>query len=212
VRARTVDELLAKARVGSRPSILDAFTEHLHHRYREGVTSATQLYNEIQAMGYRGSYGTLRAYLRPFKAANAAPPLVPRPPKVRDVTGWMLRHPDDLDADEHVKLKDARSRCPHLDQVAGHVTEFAKMLTGRHGERLDAWIAAVDADDLPDLPDLHSFTHGLKRDHAAVLNGLTLPYSSGTVEGQVNRIKMIKRQMYGRAKPDLLRKRVLLAT
>jgi transposase len=209
VRAETVDELLAKARVGSRPSILDEFTEHLHHRYREGVTSATQLHREIRAMGYRGSYGTLRAYLRPFKAANIGPPTVPRPPKVRDVTGWMLRHPDELDAEEQVKLKDVRARCPHLDQIAGHVTEFATMLTGRHGERLDAWIAAVNADD---LPDLHSFTHGLQRDHAAVLNGLTLPYSSGAVEGQVNRIKMIKRQMYGRAKPDLLRKRVLHST
>jgi transposase len=121
----------------------------------------------------------------------------------------MLRHPDELDANEQVKLKDVRARCPALDQVAGHVSNFAKMLTGRHGENLDTWIAAVEDND---LPDLHSFTNGLKRDHAAVLNGLTLPYSSGAVEGQVNRIKMIKRQMYGRAKPDLLRKRVLLAT
>ena len=64
----------------------------------------------------------------------------------------------------------------------------------------------------PTTPDLHSFTTGLGRDHAAVLNGLTLSYSSGAVEGKVNRIKMIKRQMYGRAKFDLLRKRVLLTT
>jgi len=58
------------------------------------------------------------------------------------------------------------------------------MLSGRHGERLDTWIAGVEAGD---LPDLHSFTHGLKRDDAAILNGLTLPYSSGAVEGNVNR-------------------------
>jgi transposase len=69
--------------------------------------------------------------------------------------------------------------------------------------------AAVDASD---LPDLHSFTTGIKRDYDAVLAGLTLPHSSGAVEGNVNRIKMIKRQMYGRANFDLLRKRVLLAT
>ncbi|OHV44300.1 hypothetical protein CC117_32385 [Parafrankia colletiae] len=55
-------------------------------------------------------------------------------------------------------------------------------------------------------------SRGLLRDHDAVLNGLTLPHSSGQVEGTVNRIKMIKRQMYGRANFDLLRKRVLLAT
>ncbi|MBG0566961.1 transposase, partial [Actinoplanes aureus] len=56
-----------------------------------------------------------------------------------------------------------------------------------------------------------SFTAGLRRDHDAVVNGLTMPYSSGVVEGHVNRIKMIKRQMYGRANLDLLRKRILLA-
>jgi transposase len=63
------------------------------------------------------------------------------------------------------------------------VAAFATIMSGLHGDRLDGWITAVDADD---LPDLHSFTHGLNRDHAAVLNGLTLPYSSGAVEGQVN--------------------------
>jgi transposase len=81
------------------------------------------------------------------------------------------------------------------------------MLTGLHGQNLDAWMAAVDANE---LPRLHSFVTGLKRDYAAVLNGLTLPRSSGAVEGSVNR-KMIKRQMYGRANFDLLRLRVLHA-
>ncbi|MGW1680151.1 ISL3-like element ISAzba9 family transposase, partial [Saccharopolyspora sp. NPDC002376] len=60
-------------------------------------------------------------------------------------------------------------------------------------------------------PGLHSFVLGLRRDQDAVTAGLTLPYNSGPVEGHVNRIKMIKRQMFGRAKPDLLRKRILLS-
>jgi transposase len=62
-----------------------------------------------------------------------------------------------------------------------------------------------------DLPSLHNFAAGLKRDLAAVTAGLTLRWSSGVVEGHVNRIKMLKRQMYGRAGFRLLRKRVLLA-
>jgi transposase len=66
--------------------------------------------------------------------------------------------------------------------------------------------------DTDDLPHLRSFTIGICRDHAAVLNGLTLEHSSGAVEGNVNRIKILKRQTYGRAKFDLLRKRVLLTT
>ena len=61
-----------------------------------------------------------------------------------------------------------------------------------------------------DQPDLHSFAGGIRRDQEAVTTGLTLPYSSGTVEGNVNRIKTIKRQMYGRARFALLRKRVIL--
>jgi transposase len=82
-------------------------------------------------------------------------------------------------------------------------------MSGSQDGRLETeWIATVEADD---QPDLHSFTAGLTRDEAAVLNGLTLPHSSGAVEGNVNRIKMIKRQMYGRASFELLRKRVILA-
>ncbi len=66
---------------------------------------------------------------------------------------------------------------------------------------------AVRADD---LPHLHSFANGLERDHAAVLAGLTLPYSSGPVEGKVCKIKFLKRLMFGRASYDLLRKMALL--
>jgi transposase len=120
----------------------------------------------------------------------------------------MLRHPDDLDTDEKLELKQVLAACPRLDATATHVTAFAQMLTGRHGEGLDAWMAAVEADD---LPPLRGFITGLRRDYTAVRNGLTLPHSCGAVEGNVNRIKMIKRQMYGRAEFDLLRKRILLA-
>ena len=82
------------------------------------------------------------------------------------------------------------------------------MMTSRHGERLDAWITAVEHDTLTPLA---GFARNLRRDLDAVRNGLTLPHSSGPVEGNINRLKMIKRQMFGRAGLDLLRKRVLLA-
>jgi transposase len=205
-RASSVEDLLATARDG-RASVLDEFKPYLHHRFNLGHTNGSQLFTEIQAQGYRGSLGTVLGYLRPFRALGAAPPAVPPPPTVRAVTGAMLRHPDRIDADDQLMVKQVRARCPHLDALAEHVNGFAEMMVGRHGERLDAWIAAVEADD---QPDLHRFVNGLRRDEAAVRNGLTLPHSSGAVEGSVNRIKMIKRQMYGRAGFDLLRKRVLL--
>lgn len=120
----------------------------------------------------------------------------------------MLRRPDDLDEDERRDLTRVLDACPHLAATATHVRSFAQMLTGLHGERLDAWMQEVEIDD---LPYLRSFVNGLRQDYTAVLNGLTLPHSAGAVEGNVNRIKMIKRQMYGRASFDLLRKRILLA-
>jgi transposase len=81
------------------------------------------------------------------------------------------------------------------------------MMTARTGSRdLAAWLAAAEADDLPELRSLAS---GIRNDIQAVINGLTLPYSSGKVEGTVNKIKTIKRQMYGRASFGLLRKRVI---
>jgi transposase len=142
----------------------------------------------------------------PFQG-KAAPPAVPGAPKVRHITSWIRRCPGNLDAGEQLKLNQVRAARPHLDALRGHVEESAKMLTGRHGERLDTWIAAVRADD---LPHLHTFANGLERDHAAVLAGLTLPYSSGPVEGKVCTIKFLKRLMSGRASYDLLRKMALL--
>jgi transposase len=206
-RAGSVDELLAKPHAG-RPSILDPHVDYLHRRWNDRVTNAAVLLAEIRARGYRGSAGTLRTYLQPLRAAGGAAPTAARIPKVRAITIWLLRHPDKLHSDDRARLADLLTACPHLAALARHIKTFAEILTGRQGHQLNAWITAVDADD---QPDLHSFTAGLRRDHDAVLAGLTLPHSSGPVKGHVNRIKMIKRQMYGRANLDLLRKRVLLA-
>ncbi|WP_394855663.1 transposase [Rhodococcus globerulus] len=109
---------------------------------------------------------------------------------------WTLRHPDSLTDDEQIGLKQVLASCPYLEATAGHVASFAGILTEHLGKHLNSWMTAVSADD---LPHLYRFVRGLDTDHAAVLNGLTLPYSSGAVEGHVNRIKMLKRQMYGRA-------------
>lgn len=205
-RAASADELLTKIH-GGRPSLLDDHKPYLHQRWNQGCTNVRQLHDELRERGYRGSYGTISGYVQPFREAGAAPPARPGPPKARALASWILKHPDSLDDDGKAGLARARERCPHLDALAGHVTEFAKILTGLHGDRLGAWIEAVQADD---QPDLHSFARGLNHDHDAVLNGLTLPWNSGIVEGNVNRLKMLKRQMYGRATFALLRKRVLL--
>jgi transposase len=119
-----------------------------------------------------------------------------------------MTHPDHLDPRDAAKLRDLRRRDRDLDRLVKHVRAFAAMMTGRHGDRLDEWIAVVEDDTLAPLA---GFARNLRRDLDAVRNGLTLPHSSGAVEGTINRLKMIKRQMFGRAGLDLLRKRVLLA-
>lgn len=91
-----------------------------------------------------------------------------------------MRHPDDLDEKEQQSHKDVLTSCPHLHTVATHVAAFAEMLTELRSKHLDAWMDQVEADD---LPHLHRFVRGIKRDYDAVLNGLTLPHSSGAVEG-----------------------------
>ncbi|MFB6817645.1 transposase [Streptomyces sp. NPDC056347] len=120
----------------------------------------------------------------------------------------MLRHPDTLTESEQLQLKNARTHCPELDSLTRHVRSIAAMFTGRQGKHLPDWLDAVRQDD---LPSLHRLAAGIDRDRDTVIAGFTLPWNSGVVEGHVNRIKMLKRQMLGRAGFALLRKRVLLA-
>ena len=205
-RAGSAGELLGKAT--SRESKLDKFTPYLHQRWNEGVTDAAALHAELQQRGWAGSEQTVRRYVRPFRQGLAAPGPAQAVPKTRQITRWLLTRPDHLQADEQAQLEAVRARCPHIDALAGHVTAFAEMMTARTGSRdLEGWLAAVEADD---QSGLRSFATGIRNDTPAVINGLTLDWNSGRVEGTVNKIKMIKRQMYGRAGFDLLRKRVTL--
>jgi transposase len=200
------DTMLAK--VTSRETKLDPFKPWINQRWNEGVTNATVLHAELQARGWTGGIQAVRRYVRPFRAMTAAPPPPPAVPKARQITSWLLHRPEALSDHQQAQLAAIRARCPHIDALAGHVTSFAEMMTHRTGDRdLEGWLAAAEASD---LPELHSFAHGIRTDQQAVTNGLTLPWSSGTVEGTVNKIKMLRRQMYGRARFDLLRKRVIL--
>jgi transposase len=122
------------------------------------------------------------------------------------VTGWIMRNPATLTTEQARGLALIRETSPHLDQAATRVTEFADMMLNRRGEHLETWLNTIEASD---LTHLKSFAAGIRNDQAAVTNGLTLEHNSGPVEGTVNKIKTLKRQMYGRAHPDLLRKRLL---
>jgi Transposase len=204
-RAATWQELVDGRWKGPRPSKLDPFKAYLDQHADGRRGSIQRLFREVQALGYDGSYPVVRDYLARNRPARE--PLPPAPPTVREVTNWLCRRPDTLTEDEKPRLAAILDRCPELRAASGQVRAFAAMITGLTGQDLPQWMAAArDAG----LPGIASFAKGLEQDLDAVTSGLTMTWSSGPVEGRVNHIKMIKRQMFGRAGLPLLRKRVLL--
>ncbi|WP_329303912.1 ISL3 family transposase [Streptomyces sp. NBC_00659] len=203
--AASADELLVGRWTG-RASILDPYKPYLHQRWTEGCTIARRLFEEVRERGYPGGENVVKVYVAKLRENFPHDP--PRKaPSVRNVTSWLTRHPDRLTEGQTQQLKAILARCPALDRTAHHVRTFAELMNNRQGRDLNQWIPSVQADD---LPALHTFVTGLGQDLDAVVAGLSLCYSSGAVEGQNNKIKMLKRQMFGRANFDLLRKRVLL--
>lgn len=127
------------------------------------------------------------------------------------VVGWITRRPETLAEDEIQQLKSVLEGCPELAQTHDLVRDFAQMLTQRTGTGLPHWIDSARA---AQLPGMTGFATGLTADIEAVTAGLTVHWSSGGTEGVVTRVKKIKRQLkrqlYGRAGFELLRKMILL--
>jgi transposase len=180
--AVTSDEAVARA--VSRPTVLDRYQPYLHRRWNQGCHDVALLHAEITALGYRGSLRTVYRYLQPLRTGTDPAALTPSALKIGEVTSWLLRRTEDLNPCQQQLLADLRGHCAQLDRLAGHVTSFAKMMTRRTGQQdLAGWLERVEADD---QPELHTFAAGIRHDLAAVTAGLTLPYSSGPTEGNVN--------------------------
>ena len=186
--------LLVKAT--GREGKLDPFKPWINRRWNEGITSAAALHAEMAAIqGWTGSVQAVERYVRQFRDTDGrtrkgrnprTAPAAPPAPKTRQVTRWLLTRPDHLDPDDQARLAAVRASCPHLDALAGHVRSFAEMMTHRQGLlALEDWLTRVETDD---QPQLRSFANGIRRDQQAVTAGLALPYSSGTMEGNVNKI------------------------
>ena len=203
-RAASADELLAGV---SRESKLDEFKPYICQRWNQGLTDAAQIHAELRQRGWTGSPQTVRRYVHLLRQTGPAVTPAPAVPKTREITRWLLSRPGNLSDGDQARLATVRVGCPHLDALARHIRDFAEMMTRRQGLlALEDWLTRVEADD---QPELHSLAAGIRRDQEAVTAGLALPYHSGAMEGNVNKIKMIKRQMYGRASFALLRKRVI---
>jgi transposase len=215
--ASCAEELLGKAE--HRATKLDPFIDMVNQRWNEGVTNAEAITAELRALGFKGDAQAVRRYLQPFRLPGTsrshpdpnrrrAAPVAPAVPKPRAISKALLTHPDHLSEDDALIVTNATAGCAHLERLHQHVRSFAKIMAQRRGAELPAWLDAVEADD---LPELRSLAAGMRRDLAAVINGLTLEHSSGAVEGNVTRVKRLKRDGYGRANFDLLRAQILIA-
>jgi transposase len=132
----------------------------------------------------------------------------PDGPPPRQVAALVLRRPERRTAEQRAYLGHLRAEDPAIAAAVDLAADFLVMVRRREGDRLPAWLDQTEASG---IGELERFARKLRADHAAVQAGLTLRWSNGQTEGQVGRLKLIKRQGYGRAKVDLLRTRVLRA-
>jgi transposase len=186
----------------------------LYARWAAGVHSGPQLLAELQAQGYTGSLSSLYRALKPLRLA-AGPPLPPaavaaavRIRSPREATWLLLRHQEDLDADDAAYRAALCACSPRLATATALAHRFLSLLRERQVDALDGWLAAARASG---ITKLRNFARSLRRDYAAVRAALTNPFSQGQTEGQVNRVKLTKRSGYGRMGFALLRQRILCA-
>jgi hypothetical protein len=198
-RADTAEELLRPPRYG--PCLVDAHRDLVRERLAGGVP-VTRILTEIREHGYTGSANLLVRYINQGRADPKR--TLPSP---RRLVSWIMSRSADLLDHQQRHLNELISSCPEMATLAARVREFAAILTQRRGQDLDAWMTVVRADA---LPGFDSYLNGLARDRDATIAGLSLPHSNGPTEGINNKIKMLKRQTYGRASFPLLRKRILL--
>jgi transposase len=123
-------------------------------------------------------------------------------------TVWMLLKPEELEEKQREMIRNLCDISPEVKTAQKLAVSFIEMVRQRQSEKFDEWIGDVMESQ---IPELKSFADGLMQDEEAVEAALKYEWSNGRVEGQLNRLKLIKRQMYGRAKIDLLKARVLRA-
>lgn len=190
-----------------RSPLLAPFVGYLQDRWQDGCHNASQLYRELVERGYVGSRSTLAQAVQGWRE----PGMSKRQQRLRRRTSlrWLvLRPPEQLKTEEKALLEEVLAGNPEI--ALGHelVQRFREVIAKRDVGALDEWLAASRRSGLPSFVGL---ANGIEGDRSAVEVALSLPWSSGPVEGQITRVKLIKRQGYGRAKLDLLRCRVLAA-
>jgi transposase len=205
-------------------SNLEPYKEYLIKRWNEGCRNAQLLFREIKAQGYTGSntavgrliapWRALKGEARSFKSVEPTPQTMihpaegkkKHPPTALQVAHWVTFKEDQRLAWQKDYLSRLCETDTQIQETYELIQEFTIMLRERKGEQLDSWLARIEKQA---VTELQSFAQGLRKDYDAVKAGLTLEWSQGPVEGHVHRLKLLKRQAYGRASFQTLRKRVL---
>jgi transposase len=203
-------------------SVLNPYKPYLLERWNAGCHTGMQLFREIQQRGYRGSYARVAAYARRLRQAQGLPPAhrhprqalptVVEPPyqplTPRRATWLVLRRETQRTTAETQQLTQLHAHSTEMAEAIDLAQDFATLVRQRQPAQLEPWLTRATTSA---LEAMQRFASGLREDYEAVKAGVTLPWSSGPVEGHINRLKMLKRQMFGRARLDLLRRRFVLA-
>jgi transposase len=203
-------------------SVLTPYKERLLKRWNAGCREALQLFRDLQGCGYTGRYPTVARYVRRLRQTQGLRPREPHPghrlPLVmegrhqplttRRATRLVLKRPGQrTDADAQL-IAHLQAQHPDVAVAIDLAQDFCTIVRERQATRFDDWLTRAVASG---VAPLRRFATGLQADYEAVKAGLMLPWSTGPVEGHINRLKMLKRSMFGRAKLDLLSQRFLLA-
>ncbi len=195
--------------------VLEPYEPYLLKRWGEGCRMATVLWREIHAQGFAHSLTSVQRFVNQLRREGPPPDNRPRTaltkapgPPPRLVAALVLRRPERRSEEQRAYLRLLRAEDPAIAAAVDLAEDFLVMLRRREGDRLEAWLDKAEACD---VEELKRFAGKLRTDLAAVQAGLTLRHSNGQTEGHVTKLKLVKRQGYGRAKVDLLRKRLLRA-
>jgi len=198
--------------------VLTPYIPHLLRRWRQGCTDSAQLWREIRARGYTHSARTVSRFITQLRRAGeagrppeqqASPFTRPQGPSARAVSFVIVRRAAKRSVEEQTYLDQLCALSPTVDLANTLTQAFLALVRERRGDQLDGWMADAQRSGIEALA---RFAGGLLSDLAAVRAGLTLEWSNGVTEGHNHRLKLIKRQAYGRAGFDFLRQRVLQAT
>jgi transposase len=203
-------------------SILNPSKASILERWNAGCHTAIQLFQELQPRGYTGSYRRVTAYVSRIRQAQGIPPRrqgrrqilpvvaapVSQPLTPRRATWLVLRRAAQRTEAEAQQLAQLHAHAVQVAEAMDLAQDLTQLVRQRQPAHLDPWLARAGTSA---LEALRRFATGLRDDYAAVKAGVTLPWSNGPVEGHINRLTMLKRQMFGRGHLDLLSHRFVLA-